>query len=62
MTEFFVPYDNPDVVARTVFSDLDILQISSFLTYMNSKWSRVSRIYIVLRIIGQLQMIDTFIA
>jgi len=61
LAKFFVTYEASDGQVRSTFSDADILQISSLLRHMNLDWSRVPRIYIVLRIVGQLQLINTFI-
>jgi hypothetical protein len=47
---------------RTIFSDLDFQQISSALQACDRRsWSLVSRLYTVLRIVGQLQLLDNFI-
>jgi hypothetical protein len=45
------------------YTDSDIQQISNLLEHMNCiSWSKVPRIYTVLRRIGQLQLLDAFIA
>ncbi len=47
---------------RASFSDSDFQQISSTLkSCQRQKWSRVPRLYTVLRIIGELQVLDDFI-
>ena len=44
-----------------VFKDSDIQKISMMLSHLDTGWARVPRIYIVLRSIGHLELLDTFI-
>jgi serine/threonine protein kinase len=43
------------------YSDSDVMEISNLLKQTRGTWSRVPRLYIVLRIIGQLHRLDDFI-
>ncbi|KAL9634617.1 MAG: hypothetical protein Q9164_003986 [Protoblastenia rupestris] len=43
------------------YSDLEISQISSLLSHSHPSWSKVPRTYIVLRIVGCLDLLDQFI-
>ncbi|KAH0552985.1 hypothetical protein GP486_006818 [Trichoglossum hirsutum] len=56
LTEYF---GDPE---RARYSDLEIQRVSSLLRYVNPKWSIVPRMYIVLRTIGQLYLLDAFTA
>ncbi|KAH0556293.1 hypothetical protein GP486_005781 [Trichoglossum hirsutum] len=62
MAEFFPASNGDTTISRTQFLETEIQQISRFLQQTNSKWSRVPRTYIVLRLIGQLHLLDAFIA
>ena len=44
------------------YSDEDIQQVAQLLRPLNSEWSKVPRLYIVLRNIGHLYALDSFIA
>ena len=43
------------------YSDLEISQISSLLSHSHPRWSQVPRTYILLRIVGCLDLLDQFI-
>jgi nucleoside phosphorylase len=46
---------------QAAYTDLEILQVSLLLGQVNLQWSKVPRTYIVLRTIGCLDLLDTFI-
>ncbi len=46
---------------RTVYTDSEIQQVSLLLGQLNLQWSKVPRLYMVLRTIGCLDVLDTFI-
>jgi serine/threonine protein kinase len=52
----------PLPTGREKYTDSDIRKISALLRGVNLKWSRVPRIYIVLRTIGALHVLDAFIS
>ncbi|KAH0536331.1 hypothetical protein FGG08_006785 [Glutinoglossum americanum] len=62
LSDFFSRLNDPNVAVQVRFTDLDIQQISDLLYHINARWSSVPRLYIVLRAIGQLQLLDAFIA
>ncbi|KAH0536550.1 hypothetical protein FGG08_006580 [Glutinoglossum americanum] len=62
MAEFFPASSGDATMSRTQFLETEIQQISRLLQRINSKWSKVPRAYIVLRLIGQLHLLDAFIA
>jgi hypothetical protein len=47
--------------SRAQYTDSEICQISLLLKQSNPKWSKVPRMYIILRTIGCLSLLDTFI-
>jgi serine/threonine protein kinase len=47
---------------HTAYSDRDIQEIADLLCHANSSWSQVPRVYIVMRAIGQLQLLDELIS
>jgi TolA-binding protein len=46
---------------RTAYTDSEIQQVSILLSQVNLQWSKVPRTYMVLRIIGCLDLLDAFI-
>ena len=46
---------------QTAFTDSEIQQVSLLLSHVNLQWSKVPRTYIVLRIIGCLDLLNSFI-
>jgi tetratricopeptide (TPR) repeat protein len=46
---------------QTAYTDSEIQQVSRLLSQINLKWSKVPRTYMVLRTIGCLDVLDTFI-
>jgi TolA-binding protein len=46
---------------QTAYTDSEIQQVSLLLSQFNLQWSKVPRTYMVLRIIGCLDLLDTFI-
>src|SRR2546430_15010376 len=47
---------------RDRYTDAELIHISSLLEYIDRpSWAKVPRIYTVLRVIGQLQLLDSFI-
>jgi hypothetical protein len=46
---------------QTAYTDSEIQQVSLLLSQVNVQWSKVPRTYMVLRIIGCLDLLDTFI-
>ena len=46
---------------RTAYTDSEIQQVSLLLSQVNLQWSKVPRTYMVLRTIGCLDLLDTFI-
>ncbi|KAI9860489.1 MAG: hypothetical protein M1813_006148 [Trichoglossum hirsutum] len=59
MAEFFPGQSGMDV---TEYTDLDIERISELLTHMDREaWNHVPRLYIILRRIGRLSLLDDFI-
>jgi serine/threonine protein kinase len=61
LTAALASYFARDDGNMTQFSESEIQQISDLLGHVNRAWSRVPRTYIVLRISGQLHLLDTFI-
>src|SRR5205809_7851213 len=64
LLRFFPPSsDGPTSASREVFSESDFRSMSEILRRMGrDTWSRVPRIYTILRLIGQLQLLDSIIA
>ncbi|KFY86828.1 hypothetical protein V498_07380, partial [Pseudogymnoascus sp. VKM F-4517 (FW-2822)] len=54
-------YFGADKCGRAQYTDFDIARISLLLKQANPEWSKVPRIYIILRTIGCLSHLDTFI-
>jgi hypothetical protein len=55
--------DESQTSTRRQYSDADIQEISSLLRFLDRlAWSRIPRLYIVLRRIAQLSLLDIFIA
>jgi TolA-binding protein len=50
-----------DKDSRSAYMDAEILEISSLLRSLNPPWEKVPRMYIVLRTIGHLDLLDQFI-
>src|SRR2546421_11000897 len=50
-----------DAVAHFQYSESQIRQVADLLSHLNEAWAKVPRTYIVLRLIGQLQLLDKFI-
>ena len=62
LTSFFVSLNGQTPVGQLpAFKDSDIQEIASILGHLNKSWARVPRTYIVLRAIGHLNLLDTFI-
>ena len=59
-TYFVVPYTSQQVAQRA-YTDSEIQQISNLLKHYQTTWSRYPRTYIVLRTIGQLELLNEFI-
>lgn len=58
----YFPSPGDDVVSPTQYSDADLLEISSFLREKGQiAWSKIPRIYTILRRIGELQYINDFV-
>jgi serine/threonine protein kinase len=58
----FAPYFGPQQARRTTLSELDVRQLSDGLRRIGKdSWSKVPRLYAVLRMINQVQVIDSFI-
>jgi serine/threonine protein kinase len=59
----FTPYLAPSQATRKAFTETDVRQISDGLRRMGKdSWSRIPRLYTILRIVNQVQVIDSFIA
>lgn len=59
----FAPYLKPAEGTRKALTELDVRQISDGLSRMGKdSWSRVPRLYTVLRMVNQVQVIDSFVA
>jgi len=59
----FVPYMAQSQATRKAFTEADIRQISDGLCRMGKdSWSKVPRLYTILRVVNQVQVIDSFIA
>jgi serine/threonine protein kinase len=57
------PYLAPSQATRKAFTETDIRQISDGLRRMGKdSWSRVPRLYTILRMVNQVQVIDSFVA
>jgi len=54
LNNYFPTEDN----AKSLYSDAEILEISTILKYQNPRWSKVPRTYIVFRTIGHLDVLD----
>ena len=62
LASFFVSLNGQTPVGQLpAFKDSDIQEIASILGHLNKSWARVPRTYIVLRAIGHLNLLDTFI-
>ena len=62
LASFFVSLNGQTPVGQLpAFKDSDIQEIASILGHLNKPWARVPRTYIVLRAIGHLNLLDTFI-
>ena len=62
LSDYFPPSKNVHALENgRTYTDSDIQEIASLLRYLNRSWSRVPRAYIVLRVIGQLSLLDDFI-
>jgi hypothetical protein len=48
-------------INRNPYTDSEILQISELLRNINPQWSKVPRTYMVLRLIGRMELLDDFI-
>ena len=59
-TYFIAPYTNQQVAQRA-YTDSEIQQISNLLKHYQTTWSRYPRTYIVLRTIGQLELLNELI-
>jgi serine/threonine protein kinase len=61
LARFFskLPSSNPG--NDQAYSEVEIQQICNHLRQVNNTWSSVPRIYIVLRLIGQVPLLDTFL-
>jgi len=59
-TYFIAPYTGQQVAQRA-YTDSEIQQISNLLKHYQTTWSRYPRTYIVLRIIGQLELLNELI-
>jgi tetratricopeptide (TPR) repeat protein len=57
LSDFFVDGDQ----RRTAYTDSEIRQVSLLLSQVNLQWSKVPRTYMILRTIGCLDLLDTFI-
>jgi TolA-binding protein len=57
LSDFFIQ-SNED---RPQYSDFEISQISSLLTQLDPRWSKIPRTYIILRTIGCLSFIESFL-
>jgi hypothetical protein len=60
--QYFTSNDGLGTSNSRKFSDEDIQQIMELLKWVEPRWSKVPRLYIVLRSIGQLDSLDDFIA
>jgi serine/threonine protein kinase len=61
LDKFFLRYESSNM-AIPRYSDSDIQQISKLLEEIHSDWSQVPRTYIVLRIIGELDLLSDLIS
>jgi len=63
LATFFPPRGEEQTASapQAPYTDLDIHQISALLKHIKTEWSRVPRTYIVLRLIGQLHLLDDFL-
>jgi serine/threonine protein kinase len=62
LDEFFQRYESSNTSNPTRYSDSDIQQISKLLEETRKEWFKVPRTYIVLRIIGKLDLLGDFIS
>lgn len=61
LAAYFAPPHTGQQQLRKSYTDAEIQQISHLLDHHQPAWSRVPRTYIVLRTIGQLQLLNEFI-